>query len=126
MTRGEGLALRLSLCCLPLLGWSQTGLTSLRDTVSDPSGALRADAQVTLEEPATGFHASRNSDQSGGYEFPQIAPGKYTITVSKAGFGRQAKAAELLVRQPATINSALAVQTKRHRAASSSSGVYGR
>src|SRR5215475_868090 len=111
MTRGKRIALRLSLCCLPLLGWSQTGLTSLRGTVSDPSGALLADAQVTLEEPTTGFHATRNTDQDGAYEFPQIAPGKYTITVSKAGFGRQAKAAELLVSQPATINFALSVQT---------------
>ena len=111
MTHGKRLALRLSLCCLPLFAWSQTGLTSLRGTVSDPSGALLADAQVTLEEPTTGFHASRNTDQSGAYEFPQIAPGKYTITASKAGFGRQTKAAELLVSQPATINFALSVRT---------------
>ena len=111
MTHGQRLVLRLLLCCLPLLGWSQTGLTSLRGTVSDPSGALLADAQVTLEEPATGFHATRNTDQSGAYEFPQIAPGKYTIAVTKAGFGRQAKAAELLVSQPATINFALSVET---------------
>ena len=97
MTRGKRLALRLLLCSLPLLSWSQTGMTSLRGTVTDPSGALLADAQVTLEEPTTGFHAIHNTDQSGAYEFPQISPGKYTITVSKAGFGKQAKAAELFV-----------------------------
>ena len=111
MTGSQRLALRLLLGCLPLLGWSQTGLTSLRGTVSDPSGALLADAQVTLEEPTTGFHATHNTDQSGAYEFLQITPGKYTITVSKAEFGRQVKAAELLVSQPATINFALSLKT---------------
>ena len=110
MTGSKRLALRLLVGCLPLLSWSQTGLTSLRGTVSDPSGALLADAEVTLEEPATGFHATHNTDQSGAYEFPQIPPGKYTITVSKGGFGRQVKAAELLVSQPATINFALSVK----------------
>ena len=96
---------------LSLSSWSQTGLTSLRGTVTDPSGALLAGAQIMLEEPTTGFHASRNTDQSGAYEFPQIPPGKYTITVTKAGFGKQTKAAELLVSQPATINFALSVQS---------------
>ncbi len=89
---------------------AQTGLTSLHGTVADPSGALLAGAEVNLENPATGFHAARSTDQSGAYEFPQIPPGKYTVTATKAGFGRLAKSAELLVSQPATINFTLSVQ----------------
>ena len=100
-------ALVLFVCSLT---WSQTGLTSLRGTFTDPSGALLAGADVSLENPSTGFHVSHSTDQSGAYEFPQIPPGKYTITASKAGFGKQAKAAELLVSQPATINFSLSVQ----------------
>jgi hypothetical protein len=101
------------LFCLacPLLVWSQTGLTSLRGTVTDSSGALLAGAEVSLENPSTGFHIAHTTDQSGAYAFPQIPPGKYTITLTKAGFGKQVKAAELLVSQPATINFALSVQT---------------
>jgi hypothetical protein len=94
----------------PILVWSQTGMTSLRGTVTDPSGALLAGAEVTLEESATGLHMTRSTDQSGAYEFPQIPPGRYTITTTKAGFGKQVKSAELLVSQPATINFALSVQ----------------
>src|SRR6266576_4243353 len=94
----------------PILVWSQTGMTSLRGTVTDPSGALLAGTEVTLEESATGLHMTRNTDQSGAYEFPQIPPGRYTITTTKAGFGKQVKTAELLVSQPATINFALSVQ----------------
>ena len=111
MTRSNLLVACLSLLGLTTFGWSQTGLTSLRGTVTDPSGALLAGAEIVLEEPATGFRATRSTDQSGAYEFPQIPPGKYTVTVTKAGFGKRTKAAELLVSQPATINFALSVQT---------------
>lgn len=96
-----------------VLVWSQTGLTSLRGTVTDPSGASLPGAEVTLENSATGFRSTHSTDQTGGYDFPQIPPGKYTITAAKAGFGKQAKAAELLVSQPATINFALSVQAMR-------------
>jgi hypothetical protein len=54
------------LFCLacPLLIWSQTGLASLRGTVTDSSGALLAGAEVSLENPSTdlgsnGFNSSR-------------------------------------------------------------------
>jgi hypothetical protein len=109
MTRWKWLGLWL-LVGFPILVWSQTGMTSLRGTVTDPSGALLAGAEVTLEQTATGFHATHNTDQSGAYEFPQIPPGRYSITATKAGFGKQVKSAELLVSQPATINFALSVQ----------------
>jgi hypothetical protein len=82
----------------------------LRGTATDPSGAILASAEVSLENPATGLHASHLTDPNGGYEFPQIPPGKYTITVTKSGFGKQVKAAELLVSQPAAINFVLSVQ----------------
>ena len=111
MTRCKWMGLWLLFLGYSIFGWSQTGLTSLRGTVTDPSGALLAGAEVRLEEPTTGFHATQNTDQSGAYEFPQIPPGKYTITASKSGFGKQVKAAELLVIQPATINFGLSVQT---------------
>ena len=110
MNHWKRLAVWLLCLGFPLLSWSQTGLTSLRGTVTDPSGAMLAGAAVTLENPATGFHTAHSTDQNGAYEFPQIPPGKYTITVTKAGFGKQAKTAELLVSQPATINFALSVQ----------------
>jgi Carboxypeptidase regulatory-like domain len=113
MKHGNWLALwfvsTLLFCCSASL-WSQTGLTSLRGTVTDPSGALLAGADVTLENADTALHLARTTDQNGAYEFPQIRPGKYTVTVSKAGFGKQVKTAELLVSQPATISFSLSVQ----------------
>jgi len=97
------------LVCAPLAG-AQTGLTSLRGTITDSSGAVLSGVTVTVENAATGFHASATTDANGAYEFPQLVPGKYTIATSKSGFGKQTKAAELLVSQPATINFTLTVQ----------------
>jgi hypothetical protein len=110
MTRCRLFALFAFLFLLPALASSQTGLTSLRGTVTDPSGALVAGADVSLDDPTTGFHATHPTDANGAYEFPQIPPGKYTITANTSGFGKQTKQAELLVSQPATINFVLSVQ----------------
>ena len=95
----------------PLLMWSQTGMTSLRGTLVDPSGAVVAGAAVAVENPEKGFHESHTSGDSGAYEFPQLAPAGTAVTVTAAGFGRQSKQAELLVSQPATINFTLSVQS---------------
>jgi hypothetical protein len=88
----------------------QTALTSLRGTVTDPSGAVAPGAQVDIEDTAGGFHATTKTDSNGAYEFPQIPPGRYAITVTMTGFAAQSKQAELLVSQPATINFTLSVQ----------------
>jgi Carboxypeptidase regulatory-like domain len=110
MVRSKPFAFVLFCLAFPFLLWSQTGLTSLRGTITDPSGALLAGADVSLENSSTGFHVAASTDQNGTYEFPQIPPGKYTITATKGGFGKQTKSAELLVSQPATINFSLSVQ----------------
>ena len=91
----------------------QTALTSLRGAVTDPSGGVVPNAQVALDNKATGAHMARTTDSSGEYSFLQIPPGRYTVTVTVAGFGTQSKQAELLVNQPATINFALSVQESK-------------
>ena len=92
------------------LAWAQTSVTSVRGAVTDPSGAVLPGAQVSLDNPASGFHESATSDSKGLYVFPQIPPGKYMLSVKASGFAAQNKQAELLVNQPATINFALSVQ----------------
>ena len=70
-------------------------------------------AQVLLDNKATGGHLTQTTDSDGEYSFLQIPPGRYTVTVTMAGFGTQSKQAELLVNQPATINFVLSVQESR-------------
>jgi hypothetical protein len=89
---------------------AQNSVSSLRGSVADSSGAAVTGAQVVLENTSTGFLNSRVTGSKGEYQFQQVPPGKYTVSVTHPGFVAQSKAAELLVNQPATINFSLPVQ----------------
>ncbi len=55
-------------------------------TVKDPSGASIPGASVALTNPAKGITVTRVADRSGNYDFTNIQPGIYTVTVSSPGF----------------------------------------
>ncbi|MGB6687867.1 MAG: TonB-dependent receptor [Terracidiphilus sp.] len=93
------------------LASGQIATTSLRGIIKDPSGALVPGASVTLVDKATSQALRAVSGSTGYYEFVQIPPATYTITVAASGFGDQSKIAELLVNQPATVDFTLKVQS---------------
>ena len=66
--------------------WGQSSTSSLRGIVSDPQGAVVVGAKVNLSNPSTGFSQSTTTENLGSYQFLQIPPGTYTMTVSMAGF----------------------------------------
>ncbi len=103
------LAGALTLCSY-LVSPAQTATTALRGNIADPSGAMISGATVTLDNLRTGVHLVKAADAQGEYVFSPLDPGTYHIQVDAAGFASQAKQAELLVSQPATINFAMAVQ----------------
>src|SRR5258706_13661246 len=90
---------------------SQTAVTSLHGAVIDPGGAVTPQADVTLTNRDSGFSQTRKSNAEGEYNFQQISPGKYTVTVTAAGFAPQVRQVELLVNQPATLDIKLTLQT---------------
>ena len=95
----------LLLGALPLTTFveAQSSTTSLRGTVSDPQGAVLPDAAVTLSGSATGFSKSTKTDRDGVYQFLQLPPGTYTLTVNKPGFAPlKENNLQLLVNVPAT------------------------
>ncbi len=98
----------LSLCPVAML--AQNATTSLRGSVKDSSGAVLPKATITLLNQATGRTISTKATASGEYQFLQIPPAKYVITVAADGFGQQTESAELLVNQPATIDFKMGVQ----------------
>src|SRR5580692_7018075 len=91
--------------------WSQMSFTSLRGTITDSSGAVIPGATVSIVNKATSLTSNQTANGSGEYQFQQLVPGTYVITVNGSGFGAQSKQADLLVNQPATINFKLTVQT---------------
>ena len=78
---------------LPLLAifallpaWGQFDSASVLGTVKDPSGAAIPTATVQLLNIAKGITVTRQSDGNGDYEFPNVQPGDYSITVTAPGF----------------------------------------
>jgi hypothetical protein len=87
------------------LSSAQVATTSLRGTVSDPKGAVIAGASVAISNPATGFSRSAKTDSQGGYQFLELPPAKYDVTVNAPGFAPiKQSGVELLVATPSTLN----------------------
>jgi len=91
------------------LSWAQS-TTSLRGTVTDRSGAAVGGATVTLSSPERSFERTVTSSPEGAYEFLQLTPGAYQLTVESGGFKQyQQREIHLLVNTPATLNVSLEV-----------------
>jgi hypothetical protein len=65
---------------------AQFDSASVLGAVKDPSGAAIGSASVTLLSPAKGVGTTRQTDANGNYEFTNVQPGEYTISVKAAGF----------------------------------------
>src|SRR5579862_8462331 len=66
---------------------AQTISTSqIRGVIQDASGAAVAGAQVKLTQTATGAVRTVTSAADGGYALPDLAPGSYSLEVTKEGF----------------------------------------
>jgi hypothetical protein len=91
---------------------AQTSLTSVRGTVTDPSGAVVPGVQIELTNQANGTRQTQIAGSQGEYQFQQLVPGIYLLVATAGGFGSQSKRAELLVNQPATVNFQLTVQAE--------------
>jgi hypothetical protein len=68
------------------LATAQTNQGELAGSVLDTSGAVVSGAQITAVNDAKGTTYKTTSTGNGYYRFPSIELGRYTITVSAAGF----------------------------------------
>jgi hypothetical protein len=96
--------------CLAGSAMAQTATTSLRGAVTDASGAVIAGAQVVLSNPSIGYSRSTKTNSQGAYEFAEIPPATYELTITANGFAtfEQTNLA-LAVATPATLNVSLKV-----------------
>ena len=58
----------------------------LTGTVADTSGAVIPGAPVTLRNVSTGVAQTAQTNESGVYNFPYVAPGDYELSVTYEGF----------------------------------------
>jgi Carboxypeptidase regulatory-like domain len=80
------------LCAVLLLAIAGTmraqiaGTGTIQGTISDATGAVIADAKVTITESSTLVSHESKTSGSGIYVFPNIPIGTYTVSVSAPGF----------------------------------------
>src|SRR5208282_381958 len=82
---------------------AQNGTTSLRGTVTDQKGSSVPGALVTLENASLGISVSMKTDKDGGYQFLELRPATYTVTVVSTGFATiRQSGMQLLIATPRT------------------------
>jgi hypothetical protein len=65
---------------------SAQGFGSINGTVTDASGAVVPDAQVTAIQVGTGISSTTTTGSQGNFVFPILAPSVYNITAMRSGF----------------------------------------
>jgi hypothetical protein len=86
------------------------GFGSISGTVTDPSGAALAAAQVTATDSATGASRSATTSSEGYYVLSSLRPANYILTVVAKGFEKFTVAkVTLLADQALTVNPSLKV-----------------
>src|SRR6185312_6861527 len=87
--RHRVLASFLLIISLTCLSYSQVAGGTLQGTVTDASGAVIPNAQITVKNVATGVSRDIHSNDEGVYSAASLAPGLYVMTISMSGFGPQ-------------------------------------
>ncbi len=77
------------LFCVAMLGavaLAQENTGSIQGAVKDSSGAVVPGAKVSLSGPALVRSLDATTDSQGGYIFPKVPAGTYTVTVAQTNF----------------------------------------
>src|SRR5579864_4737606 len=88
---------KLRTLCVPIIlallcagaAWSQAVNATLLGSVTDATGAVVQNAKVTLMEDSTGVARTAQTNESGNYTFPDIPPGRYSVTAELSGFKKE-------------------------------------
>lgn len=94
----------------PVAVLAQSDNSSIAGTITDSSGAVIAGAKISVISELTGAEHKTVSNASGFYTIAGLAPGKYTVIVTSAGFGKVTRTNNNLDPSiPATVNLSLPI-----------------
>jgi hypothetical protein len=86
------------------------GFGSIVGTVTDPSGAVIANAKITVTETGTGFVRVVTTDVEGHYVLTSLRPAQYDLKIEASGFRTYAqKGVTLLADQTLTLSATVQV-----------------
>ena len=103
----------LAVVCLfltALSAFAQTDRGTITGTVSDPAGAVVANATVEAKNADTGTVYPAATSNTGNYTLPQLPAGTYEVSVSSAGFKKYIRPGIIVnVAQTVRVDAALEV-----------------
>ncbi len=104
-----GLLVFMLLCCsVPQMAAGQDTTATLTGAIKDSVGLVVPGAKVTLTSVATKVESTDTTNTDGEYQFPNLTPGKYNLTIAMPGFQTQTQTAiSLNAAQRARIDVAL-------------------
>lgn len=82
-------AVMLCLSALALPAYGQSNRGTITGTVTDPNGAVVANATVTVTNIATGISRTVSTGNDGVYTIPALEPGDYRVSVNAQGFAER-------------------------------------
>jgi hypothetical protein len=89
--------------------WAQYTTGQVSGTVRDASGAVVANAAVTLRNVDTNLARTATTSAEGNYAFPAVTAGRYVLEVSASGFAAPTAKIEVATNQTVTQDFALRV-----------------
>jgi hypothetical protein len=95
------------------VAFAQEDRAVVTGTVTDPSQAAIANAVVTIDNKATGFHREVKTNETGAFLIPGLSIGVYDITIHKDGFRiEQYSGLEPAVGQTRTIDAHMQIASR--------------
>jgi hypothetical protein len=103
------IAIFAALTITSVLVFGQVEAGSIAGVVKDSTGAVVSDATVTAKNPATNAQRTSTTGTLGQYNFANLTPGNYQVTVSKPGFQTYNATVEVAVGSSTTFDAQLTV-----------------
>jgi hypothetical protein len=79
-------ALAAALLAIPAPAWAQQPVGTIAGTVYDPTGAIIANASITVRDKATGLERRLTSSDDGTFSVPSLPAGEYEVSAQMTGF----------------------------------------
>ena len=95
---------------------AQTGTSgTITGVVKDPSGAVVANAVVTIDDPVSGYMRTANTGSAGDFTFPNVPFNPYHLTIMAPGFANYTQDVDVRSAVPIQLAIALKIGTaQRH------------